>query len=42
MVLKPKEGLALTNGVQYINAIAAHCLMRLGVLLCASPTSRRR
>lgn len=28
LTLKPKEGLALTNGVQYINAVAAHCLMR--------------
>ena len=27
--LKPKEGLALTNGVQYINANAAACLMRI-------------
>jgi histidine ammonia-lyase len=34
--LQPKEGLALTNGVQYINAIAAHCLMRIEELLkCA-------
>ncbi|HYN85681.1 MAG TPA: histidine ammonia-lyase [Pyrinomonadaceae bacterium] len=31
--LKPKEGLALTNGVQYINAIAAECLMRVGELV---------
>nr|AYM54407.1 histidine ammonia-lyase [Phaselicystis flava] len=28
--LKAKEGLALTNGVQYINAIAAECLMTIG------------
>lgn len=27
--LKPKEGLALTNGVQYINANAAACLIRI-------------
>jgi histidine ammonia-lyase len=27
--LKPKEGLALTNGVQYINATGADCLMRI-------------
>ena len=27
--LKPKEGLALTNGVQYINARGAQCLMRI-------------
>lgn len=27
--LQPKEGLALTNGVQYINAYAADCLMQL-------------
>jgi histidine ammonia-lyase len=34
--LKPKEGLALTNGVQYINAIAADCLMQSGELIrCA-------
>lgn len=34
--LKPKEGLALTNGVQYINAIGADCLMRLDELIkCA-------
>ena len=26
--LQPKEGLALTNGVQYINAIAVDCLIR--------------
>ena len=31
--LKPKEGLALTNGVQYINAIAAHCLMEIEELI---------
>jgi len=34
--LKPKEGLALTNGVQYINAIALHCLMRLLDLVTAA------
>ncbi|MDI1443022.1 histidine ammonia-lyase [Polyangium sp. 6x1] len=34
--LKAKEGLALTNGVQYINAIAAECLMDVGDLVgCA-------
>ena len=34
--LQAKEGLALTNGVQYINAIAAQCLMRVGELIpCA-------
>ena len=27
--LKPKEGLALTNGVQYINAMAIHSLLRI-------------
>ena len=27
--LKPKEGLALTNGVQYINARGAQCLIRI-------------
>jgi histidine ammonia-lyase len=34
--LKPKEGLALTNGVQYINAFAAHCLMRSSELVKAA------
>jgi len=34
--LAAKEGLALTNGVQYINAIAAQSLMRIGELIkCA-------
>jgi len=34
--LKAKEGLALTNGVQYINAIAAACLMDIEELVkCA-------
>jgi len=34
--LKAKEGLALTNGVQYINAIAAACLMDVEELVkCA-------
>jgi histidine ammonia-lyase len=34
--LKAKEGLALTNGVQYINAIAASCLMQIEELVkCA-------
>lgn len=31
--LKAKEGLALTNGVQYINAFAAQCLMKIGELV---------
>jgi histidine ammonia-lyase len=31
--LKPKEGLALTNGVQYINALAADSLVRCGQLI---------
>lgn len=31
--LGPKEGLALTNGVQYLNAFAADCLMRLEELI---------
>ncbi|WP_114861527.1 HAL/PAL/TAL family ammonia-lyase [Azospirillum brasilense] len=30
--LGPKEGLALTNGVQFINAIAADCTVRLAAL----------
>ncbi len=30
--LGPKEGLALTNGVQYINAIAVDCLLRARTL----------
>lgn len=30
LVLKPKEGLAITNGVQYINANAADSLMEIG------------
>lgn len=34
--LKPKEGLALTNGVQYINAIAADCVRRVGLLVKAA------
>lgn len=34
--LAPKEGLALTNGVQYINAVAADCLVRINELVrCA-------
>jgi histidine ammonia-lyase len=33
LTLKPKEGLALTNGVQYINAIAADCLLKIGELI---------
>ncbi len=36
--LKPKEGLALTNGVQYISAIAAHCLMRVADLVKCADT----
>ncbi len=36
LTLKPKEGLALTNGVQYINAVAADCLLQIGELIkCA-------
>lgn len=31
--LKAKEGLALTNGVQYINAIAAQCVLQIGELV---------
>jgi histidine ammonia-lyase len=31
--LAPKEGLALTNGVQYINAIAVDCLVRARTLV---------
>ena len=34
--LRPKEGLALTNGVQYINAIAIHCLIQIEALLDCS------
>lgn len=34
--LGPKEGLALTNGVQYINAIAADCLLTLRGLVGAA------
>jgi histidine ammonia-lyase len=34
--LQPKEGLALTNGVQYINAIGAHCAQRAGELVQAA------
>lgn len=34
--LQAKEGLALTNGVQYINAVAVHCLLALEDLVrCA-------
>lgn len=36
LVLRPKEGLALTNGVQYINAFALHCLMRIVDLAAAA------
>jgi histidine ammonia-lyase len=36
LTLKPKEGLALTNGVQYINALAADSIVRAGELIrCA-------
>lgn len=36
VTLQPKEGLALTNGVQYINAIGAECSMRIEeVIKCA-------
>lgn len=34
--LAPKEGLALTNGVQYINGCALHCLLRLTDLVAAA------
>ncbi len=34
--LQPKEGLALTNGVQFLNAIAADCLMRLEELIACA------
>ncbi len=34
--LRPKEGLALTNGVQYINGLAAHALDRGALLARAS------
>lgn len=34
--LQPKEGLALTNGVQYINAIAAYCASRAQDLVHAA------
>ncbi|MEQ1501668.1 MAG: aromatic amino acid ammonia-lyase [Myxococcota bacterium] len=34
--LGPKEGLALTNGVQYINAIAVDCLLELRSLVGAA------
>ncbi|MFG1918460.1 histidine ammonia-lyase [Micromonospora sp. NPDC048898] len=33
ITLRPKEGLALTNGVQYINAIATDCIVRAGRLV---------
>ncbi len=33
LCLKPKEGLALTNGVQYINGIAAYCIAELETLI---------
>jgi len=33
LTLQPKEGLALTNGVQYINAIGANCVMKVGQLV---------
>jgi len=33
LTLQPKEGLALTNGVQYINAIGAHCVMNVSQLV---------
>ncbi|MEM7112068.1 MAG: histidine ammonia-lyase [Chloroflexota bacterium] len=34
--LEPKDGLALTNGVQYINAVAAYCLIAIEELItCA-------
>ncbi len=34
--LKPKEGLALTNGVQYLNAMAAESLDKIGKLIKAA------
>lgn len=34
--LQAKEGLALTNGVQYINAIAARCMMQIDELVKGS------
>jgi histidine ammonia-lyase len=34
--LKAKEGLALTNGVQYINALGANCLMQIEELVAAA------
>ena len=36
ITLAPKEGLALTNGVQYINAHATHALMRITDLVRAA------
>lgn len=36
MRLKPKEGLAITNGVQYINAIAVDCLIQIEELVRAA------
>jgi len=36
ITLHPKEGLALTNGVQYINAVAAHSLMQIEELIAAA------
>lgn len=36
LTLGPKEGLALTNGVQYVNAWALHNLMRLADLVNAA------
>ena len=36
LTLQPKEGLALTNGVQYINAIGANCVNRVSQLVKAA------
>lgn len=36
LTLQPKEGLALTNGVQYINALAVHCLLQARELIACA------
>ncbi|MEE8523719.1 MAG: aromatic amino acid ammonia-lyase, partial [Thermoanaerobaculia bacterium] len=36
LVLQAKEGLALTNGVQYINAFAVQCVLAIGELIAAA------
>jgi len=33
MILKPKEGLALTNGIQYLDAMAVECLWNIEELI---------